>query len=99
MNETTCPKCGHDTAHDTACPGCGHAAANGAAKPTWVKPPPPPEAADWVIYPVPPEIAEYYRQTFDEEAFLAEMRETLKTGGVRIEDLSDEIERIAHGKE
>jgi hypothetical protein len=99
MPDVTCPKCGHETAADAPSSTCGHAGVNGLSKPARVKPPPPPEAANWVIEPVPPEVAEHFRQTFNEEEFLAEMRETMKTGGVRFEDIIDEIERIVHGKE
>ena len=81
MQEITCPTCGSETAHDVACPGCGQVAVNGVAKPRWVKPPPPPELAGMVFTPIPPEMAEEFRRTFNEAAFLADMEETLKTGG------------------
>lgn len=97
VEKIKCPKCGHEIAADTTCPTCGQAAVNGAAKPHWIKPPPPPEVANWVIEPVPPELAEEFRRTFDEAAFMAEMEETLKTGGVNIDDLIAELERKVHG--
>jgi hypothetical protein len=94
MEKTRCPACGGETALGAVCPGCGHASVNGAAFP-----PPPPEVADWVSTPVPPEMAEEFRRTFNEEEYLAAVREMERTGGHRLEDFIDEIERIAHGKE
>lgn len=96
MSEAKCPKCGHEATPDTPCPGCGQAL-NGATKPKRVKPPPPPVVASWVIEPVPPEIVEHFRKTFNEEEFLAEMRETERTGGANINDLIAEIERKVNG--
>jgi hypothetical protein len=97
MQNSKCPTCGSESSTGTACPGCGHAASNGGAKPGWVKPPPPPEAAGWVIEPVPPELAEDFRRTFDEAAFVADMEEALETGGADIDALIARIERKAHG--
>ena len=97
MQNVKCPTCGHETAPDTACPDCTHVNGNGAAKPRWVKPPPPPEVVGWVIEPVPPELAEEFRRTFDEAAFVADMEETLETGGVNIDDLIAELEWKVHG--
>lgn len=94
MQNTLCLKCGHETA-DTNCLHCGQV--NGAAKPRWIKPPPPPEAVGWIIEPVPPELAEEFRRTFDEVAFMADMEETLKTGGVNLDDLIADLEEKAHG--
>ena len=97
MHNVGCPKCGQDMAAGSACPGCGQTIVNGAAKPHWVKPPPPPEVANWVIEPVPPELTEEFRRTFDEAAFLADMEETLTTGGVDIDDLIASIEQMVQG--
>jgi hypothetical protein len=96
MQKNQCPKCGHETA-DCACLPCGQAAVNGAAKPHWVKPPPPPELAGMVFTPVPPEMAEEFRRTFNEAEFLAEMQKTLETGGADIDALIAEIERKVNG--
>jgi hypothetical protein len=97
MQNIKCPTCGHETAHDAACPACGHNAVNGVAKPRWVKPPPPPEVANWVIEPVPPELTAEFLRTFDEVAFLADMQEALKTGGADIDALIARVERKANG--
>ncbi len=97
MHATKFPDCGHETAAPD-CPDCGHAAVNGTAKPSRVKPPPPPELAGMVFEPVPPEVAEEFRRTFNEAEFLAEMDEALKTGGVRFEDIMAEIEQKVHGR-
>jgi hypothetical protein len=67
------------------------------AEPHWVKPQAPPEVANWVIEPVPPELAEDFRRTFDEAAFVADMEETLKAGGADIDALIARIERKAPG--
>jgi hypothetical protein len=47
---------------------------------------------------IPPEILEWARQTFDEEEFLAQVREIEATGGVRLEDFIAEVEARARGK-
>ncbi len=41
---------------------------------------------------IPPELLEWARQTFDEEEFLAEVREIEATGGLRLEDFIAELE-------
>jgi hypothetical protein len=41
---------------------------------------------------IPPEILEWARQTFDEEEFLAHVREIEATGGLRLEDFITELE-------
>ena len=99
MQNPRCPKCGQGAAADSPCPDCGDASANGSVKKSRVKPPPPPEVADWVIEPVPPELAEEFLRTFDEAEYLAAVRELERTGGLRLEDFIDEIERIANGSE
>jgi hypothetical protein len=48
--------------------------------------------------PIPPEIVEWARQTFDEEEFLARVREIEATGGVRLEDFIAELEAKARPK-
>ncbi len=97
MQNAKCPTCGNETAADILCPACGKASVNGLAKKRWVKPPPPPEAANWVITPVPPEMAEEFQRTFNEAEFLAEARKTLETGGADIDSLMAEIERKVNG--
>jgi hypothetical protein len=47
---------------------------------------------------IPPEILEWARQTFDEEEFLAQVREIEATGGLSLEDFIAEIEARARGK-
>jgi hypothetical protein len=44
---------------------------------------------------IPPELLEWARQTFDEEEFLAEVREIEATGGQRLEDFIAELEARA----
>lgn len=82
-----------DTNHDDADP-----AANGAAKPHFVKPPPPPELAGYVFEKVPPEVAEYFERTFDEQEFWAEVEEVRRTGGVQIDDLIADLRRRFDGR-
>src|SRR5439155_10923141 len=97
--ETTCPGCGRQTAAEaTACPNCGHAMPNGAVPqaPTSVrKPPPPPEVSTWVIYPTPPEVIEWARRTFNEEEFMAELRQAEKDGWPELKDFIHELEQEA----
>jgi hypothetical protein len=44
---------------------------------------------------IPPELLEWARQTFDEEGFLAHVREIEATGGPRLEDFLAELEARA----
>ncbi len=48
--------------------------------------------------PIPPEILEWARQTFDEAEFLAQVREMLATGGLRLEDFIAELEARARSQ-
>jgi hypothetical protein len=47
---------------------------------------------------IPPEILEWARQTFDEQEFLAHVREIETTGGLRLEDFIAELEARARSK-
>jgi len=47
---------------------------------------------------IPPELVEWARQTFDEEEFLAQVREIEATGGFRLEDFLPEVEARARSK-
>jgi hypothetical protein len=47
---------------------------------------------------IPPEILEWARQTFNEEEFLAHVREIETTGGLRLEDFIAELEARARSK-
>ena len=47
---------------------------------------------------IPPELLEWARQTFDEEEFLAEVREIEASGGQRLEDFIAELEARARSK-
>jgi hypothetical protein len=91
-----CPECGRQTAAEAAaCANCGHALANGTqAKSPAGKPPPPPEVSNWTIHKTPPEMIEEMRRTFNEEEYLAELREAERTGGVKFEDFFGEIEEV-----
>lgn len=46
--------------------------------------------------PIPPEMLAWARQTFDEDEFLADIREIETTGGVRLEDFLPEVEARAN---
>ena len=48
--------------------------------------------------PVPPDVLEWARQTFDPEAFRAQLREIEATGGQTLEDFIAEVEVRARGK-
>jgi hypothetical protein len=47
---------------------------------------------------VPPELLEWARQTFDEDDFLAQVREIKATGGLALEDFIDELHAIERSK-
>ena len=47
--------------------------------------------------PIPPDLLAWARQTFDEEEFMAGVREIRATGGVRFEDFIGEVEARARG--
>jgi hypothetical protein len=47
---------------------------------------------------IPPEVLAWARQTFDEEEFLADIREIEATGGVRLEDFIAELEARARAQ-
>ena len=44
---------------------------------------------------IPPELVEWARQTFDEEVFLAQVREIEATGGFQLDDFLPEVEARA----
>ena len=44
---------------------------------------------------IPPEMLAWARQTFDEDEFLADIREIEETGGLRLEDFLPEVEARA----
>ncbi len=97
MQNARCSKCGHETAPDGVCHACTQTNGDGVAEKKRVKPPPPAELADTVFDPVPPEMAEEFRRTFNEEEFLAAVRELERTGGVQIDDLIAEMDRRLDG--
>jgi hypothetical protein len=43
-------------------------------------------------------MAEEFRRTFNEEEYLAAVREVERTGGVQIDDLIEELERRLDGR-
>jgi hypothetical protein len=47
---------------------------------------------------IPPELVEWARQTFDEEDFLAQVREIEATGGLQLHDFIAEVEARARSK-
>jgi hypothetical protein len=70
----------------SACPNAGDPIA---------KPLAPPEVSTWIIYPTPPDVLARARETFDEEEFLAGLREIEETGGLQFKDFIEELERAA----
>ena len=88
MAITQCPECGHDPVRGaTACPQCGRAMTNGT-----VPRPIPAEVSGWTQHELPADILAWAKQTFDEQEYLAEVREIERTGGVRFEDFIGEVE-------
>lgn len=51
-----------------------------------------------VFTPTPPEMAEELRRTFNEQEYLAEVREIERTGGVTFEEIMADIERKLHAR-
>ena len=47
---------------------------------------------------IPPDLLEWARQTFDEQDFLAQVREIEATGGLTLEDFVADIEARARSK-
>jgi hypothetical protein len=47
---------------------------------------------------ISPELVEWARQTFDEDEFLAQVREIEATGGLQLEDFLPEIEARVRSK-
>jgi hypothetical protein len=97
MQSKKCPKCGHEVAADAACPACANVTVNGVPKPVRRDPPPPPELAGMVFERPTPEMIEEARRTFNEEEYLAAVREIEAGGGVQIDDLIAELERRING--
>jgi hypothetical protein len=95
MQNIKCLTCGSETALDTTCPSCGLAARNGAT--IRRDPPPPPELAGVKFERPTPEMLEEARRTFNQEEYLAAVREIEAGGGFTLEDFIDEIERITNG--
>jgi hypothetical protein len=63
-----------------------------------MKPDPSNESGPFPCERVPPEILEWARQTFDEQEFLARVREIEATGGLRLEDFIAELEARARSR-
>jgi len=97
MAITPCPECGQSAPAEAAsCPNCGHALKNGTVQrlnSPVQKPPPPPEVAGLVIHKAPPEIIEEMRRTFNEEEFLAELRQAEAAGLPELKDLIRKLEQ------
>ena len=97
MPVTACPECGLSAPVEaTACPNCSHALANGTAPRApgaAEKPPPPAELSGKVFHKTPPEMIEEARRTFNEEAFLEEVRQLERNGGGELKDFLHELEQ------
>jgi hypothetical protein len=63
-----------------------------------MKPEQPNQSEPFPREPIPPEVVEWARQTFDEEEFLARVREIETSGGLQLEDFIAEIEARARSK-
>jgi hypothetical protein len=86
-----CPECGHPIKAE-ACTNCGHAPANGQSKSPVGKPS---ELSGWGIHKTPPEMIEEMRRTFNEEEFLAELRDVERNGRAELKDFLHELEQEA----
>ncbi len=93
MAEGNCPQCGRDNAADAAtCSECGQPLNGAAASVSGGQQPPPPALPSGKL---PPELMEWARQQFNEEEFLAGLREVEETGGVELKDFIQELEQEA----
>jgi hypothetical protein len=103
MMPVVCEKCGHPAEGDVrTCSECGHAVKNGAipdsgcpAKQLDGRQ----EKGNMTIYPVPSEVLDWARATFNEEDYLAALREIEKTGGRELKDFIHELEQGASPRE
>ncbi len=90
-----CPECGRPSSAEVAkCATCGHALANGTA-PQETSPAEKllPGLNGYVVHKTPPEMIEEAIRTFDEDAFLAELREVERNGGGELKDFIHELEQ------
>jgi hypothetical protein len=96
MVPVACEKCGHPLAGDArGCAHCGHASKNGAAPDSGCaakEVTAPRDKNGMVIYPVPQELIESARATFNEEEYVAALREVERTGGLELKDFIHELE-------
>lgn len=99
MTNSPCPACGHPTPDASACPKCGHALANGTTKAPYQKPPPPPELVGCVFEKVPLEMIEEARRSFNEEEWLAALREFEENGETDFAAFIAEIEEIVNRRD
>jgi hypothetical protein len=85
MALTVCPKCSGDLlAQAETCPHCGFALGDAGAQRSGV-------AANKI----PQEILDWARSQFNEEEFVAGLREIRETGGLALEDFIGELEKAA----
>lgn len=86
MADMRCPHCGHDfRAGGSACPKCGHLL-NGEVLPA---------AGNLASGKPSPELMEWARANFNEEEFLAGLREVEADGGLELKDFIKELEQEA----
>jgi hypothetical protein len=103
MIPVVCEKCGHPLTNDAlACAHCGYASKNGTVPEDncLAKQVVAPEGRDGMtIYPVPREVLDWARATFNEEDYVAALREIGRTGGVELKDFIHELEQGALPRE
>ena len=89
MALTVCPECsGNLPEHAEACPHCGFALGHAGAQLNGV-----------VADKIPQEILDWARCQFNEEEFVAGLREIRETGGLELKDFIDELEKAAAPRE
>jgi hypothetical protein len=92
MERYICPKCGQQTADETSiCRDCAHTL-NGKL----VSGGSPAGVPDGKL---PPELREWADRAFDKEAFLADLADVERTGGVELKDFIHEIEQGGASRE
>ncbi len=89
MAATTCPECSGDLPEKEgeSCPHCGRPLGRSTAQ------------TNGAACNVPQEILDWARGQFDEEEFVAGLREIRETGGLELKDFIHELEQEAAPRE
>src|SRR3954466_8801749 len=96
MASDRCPHCSHDLSGDaTACPACGYSLKGAAHYDAAIPPDALPPSEEFPMGKLSPALLEWARREFNEEEFLAGLREVEETGGLELKDFIHELEEEA----